>query len=191
MIFENLRKKLDSNWIKKNNIGDILVYGSYVRGKADAKDIDIAILLHDKLSANKKLLLCQQLRKSFGMSSLDVKAVDINDFLDPGFLAREGILAEGRSLLKKDYLAQRFGFEAVAIVEYSLKHHFYSEQKMLYYALQGRTRGTGILAKLNGRLISNGVLEVPTKNYEEIKDLLNEHNAEHKTTFMLKYRFIG
>ena len=44
MIFKLLRKKLDLNWIKKNDVWDIVVYGSYVRGKLDASDIDIAIV---------------------------------------------------------------------------------------------------------------------------------------------------
>ena len=114
-MFEKLRKKLDLSWIKKNDIWDIVVYGSYARGKADAKDIDIAIILYKPTNAEKKMILCQELRRMLSEEkyTLDVKATDINDFLTAGFLGREAILAEGRSLLKKDYMAERFWLFAV------------------------------------------------------------------------------
>ena len=136
--------------------------------------------------------LCQELLHTLSVKgyTLDVKAADINDFLTAGFLGREAILAEGYSILKKDYFAERFGFASVALVEYSLKNITPAKKKMFYYALQGRKHGTGILSKLNGKIISKGVLQVVTKNYEEIKNLLEQHKISYKTTFTLQYRIL-
>lgn len=192
MMFKQLRKKLDLTWIKKNGIWDIVIYGSYARGKIDARDIDTAIILKQKVPVKAKMLLCQQLRNMFSEKGLvfDVKAVDFGDFLNISFLGRESILAEGYSILKQDYLAERFGFNAFAIVEYSLKGLSSSGQKMFYYALQGRKKGTGILHEVKGRIVSKGVLQVPTKHYEEIKSVLELHNILFIVNFMLQYRYL-
>lgn len=189
MIFKRLRKKLDLTWIKKNEVWDVVVYGSYARGKVDAHDIDVAIILSKPASIKKKMELCQELRTALSNEehSMDVKAVDIGDLMNVSFLAREAILAEGRSLLKKGCLAERFGFKNFAIIEYSFKNLTPAKKKMFYYALQGRKKGTGILAKIGGRIISKGVLQVPTAHYEEVVNLFKQHGVGHKTTFVLQY----
>ena len=192
MMLKQLRKKLDLSWIKKNSIWDIVVYGSYARGKIDAKDIDVAIILEKKISVNVKMELSQKLRRMFKDDGFvfDVKAVDLNDFLNAGFLGRESIFAEGYSILKQDYLAERFGFNALAIVEYRLKDLTLSEQKMLYYALQGRKKGRGMLAKFGGRILSKGILEVPTAHYEKLKSLIDSYGINYKATPCLQYSIL-
>jgi len=192
MMLKQLRKKLDLSWIKKNHIWDVVIYGSYARGKIDARDIDVAIILEKKISISVKMELSQKLRTMFKEEGFvfDVKTVDLNDFLNEGFLGRESIFAEGYSVLKQDYLAERFGFNALSIVEYSLKDLTLSEQKMFYYALQGRKKGEGILAKLNGRIVSKGVLQVPTRNFEEIKSVLELHDVMFIVNFVLQYRYL-
>ena len=114
---------MDSSWIKANGIWDLAVYGSYARGKEEAKDIDIAIILPKITSAGIKLALCQQARKMLADKDykIDAKAVDIKDTQDSSFLAREGIIAEYHLLLKNKPLAAIFGFSAFMLVEYSLK----------------------------------------------------------------------
>ena len=192
MMLEKLQKRLDSDWIKKNNIFDVVVYGSYIRGKTNAKDIDIAIIMNKNTSIKNKLNLCQKLRNLFLEKghNFDVKAVDLNDLLNVGFLGRESILAEGYSLVKKDYIAERFGFKAVVLIEYSLKNLARGKQKMFYYALQGRKKGTGILAKIGGKFVSKGVIKIPTKYFDEIKELLNGNNINFTATFTLEYRVL-
>lgn len=192
MMLKQLRKKLDLSWIKKNSIWDIVVYGSYARGKIDARDIDVAIILEKKVSVKIKMELSQKLRHMFKEAGFifDVKAVDLSDFLNEGFLGRESIFAEGYSILKQDYLAERFGFNALAIIEYSLKDLTLSEQKMFYYALQGRKKGEGILSKLKGRIVSKGVLQVPTRHYEEVKSVLEQHGVMFIVNFVLQYRYL-
>lgn len=191
-MFKDLLKKLNLTWIKKKGIWDVVVYGSYARGDYFSRDIDIALILNKKISLNQKWQLNQEFKNKFGISGkkLDVKSVDLKDLLNVGFLGREAILAEGYSLINDDYLAERFGFEAIALLEYSLEKLSSSKKKTVYYALQGRSKGKGVLSKLHGRIISGGVLEVPTKHYEEISNLLKQHLVPYQTTFVLKYRIV-
>ncbi len=191
-MLENLPKKLDSRWIKKNGVWDIVAYGSYIRGKTSSQDLDLAIILHKKAPVRIKWQLSQELKSktAYTNKTLDIKVIDIKDLLNPGFLGREAILAEGYSLIHKDYLAERFGFEAIALVTYSLSNISLTKQKTLYYALRGRVEGRGILPKLGGKILSKGILQVPTKHYEEISSLLEQHGIPHKTTFLLQYRIL-
>lgn len=191
-MLENWPKKWDSRWIKENNIWDIVVYGSYVRGKSKAKEIDIAVILDKIIPVKRKWDLNQELKKKIDLKdkTLDIKTLDLKDLINPGNLNREAILAEGYSLIKKDYIAERFGFKAIAQVEYSLNKLTPAKQKMFYYTLQGRKKGTGILSRLGGRIISKGILEVPTKEYEEINSLLVEKGIPYQTTFLLRYRIL-
>ncbi len=192
MMLEQLRKKLDLNWIKKNNVWDVVLYGSYARGKTDSNDIDLAIILKEKISVKNKMILGQELRKMLAFKGivLDVKMLDFDDLLNPGVLNRESVLSEGISIIKKDYVAERFGFAPFVLIEYELKKLTPSKKKMFYYALQGRTKGTGILAQIKGTLISNEVIKIPLKSYEEIKSLLEEHAISYKATFLLQYRIL-
>ncbi len=191
-MLENWPKKWDSHWIKENNIWDIVVYGSYIRGKTKAKEIDIAVILDKTIPIKKKWALNQELKRKISLKdkNLDIKTLDFKDLINPGNLNREAVLAEGYSLIKKDYLAERFGFKAMAQVEYSLNKLTPAKQKMFYYTLQGRKKGTGILSRLGGRIISKGVLEVPTQEYEEINSLLIEKGISYRTTFVLRYRIL-
>ncbi|MBS3118238.1 hypothetical protein J4417_00985 [Candidatus Woesearchaeota archaeon] len=191
-MLENLPKKLDSHWIKKNGVWDIVAYGSYARGKSSSRDLDLAVILCKKTSVNIKWQLSQELKNKIVHTdkTFDVKVIDIKDLLNPGFLGREAILAEGYSIIHRDYLAERFGFEAVALVAYSLSKISPAKQKTVYYALQGRVKGTGILSKLGGTILSGGILQVPTRHYEEIASLLEQHHISYKTTFLLQYRVL-
>lgn len=191
-MLENWPKKWDSHWIKENNIWDIVVYGSYIRGKTKAKEIDIAVILDKTIPIKKKWALNQELKRKISLKdkNLDIKTLDFKDLINPGNLNREAVLAEGYSLIKKDYLAERFGFKAMAQVEYSLNKLTPAKQKMFYYTLQGRKKGTGMLSRLGGRIISKGVLEVPTQEYEEINSLLIEKGISYRTTFVLRYRIL-
>lgn len=58
---------------------------------------------------------------------------------------------------------------------------------MFYYALQGRKKGTGILSKKGGKIISKGIAQIPTKYYEEMKSILDQHKIKHTTNFVLQY----
>ena len=103
-MLENWPKRWDSHWIKENNIWDIVVYGSYIRGKSKAKEIDIAVILDKTLPIKKKWELSQELKKKMSLKDkiLDIKTLDLKDMVNPGNLNREAILAEGYSLIKKD-----------------------------------------------------------------------------------------
>lgn len=187
-MFEDLRKALVS--LLPKEVWDAVVYGSAMRGKAQPRDIDIAIILPQTTSAEKKIMLSQTLRQKLKQKNYttDIKIINMSDLQDPGFLARQAILGEGYSLIHKDYIAERFGFKPVAYLNYSLKNLTPSKKKMVYYALQGRKKGAGLLSKLGGGFPAKGMICIPTIHLEKIKSLLNQNHVEYKTVLALVYQ---
>lgn len=193
MILNSLLKsrKLISelNKFKSEDIFDIVVYGSIVKGKEKINDIDIALILNKRTNLNQKLKLAEILksRLDFLEIEVDTKVIDIYDLLDPTFIARQAILAEGFSLLNKKYLHELFGFSISILFTYNLSKLTYSEKKMFYYALKGRRGQKGLLELSKGRQISNCVIEIPLKHFEEFKNLFEEHKISFKSKKILDY----
>lgn len=187
-MFEDLRKSLVS--LLPKEVWDAVVYGSSVRGKVQPRDVDIAIIFSQPIQAEKKLLLSQKLREKLKEKNYvaDIKIISIKDMQDPGFLARQAILAEGYSLIHNCGLSERFGFKPFVYIKYSLKKLSSSKKKSVYYALQGRKKGEGVLNQLGGAIIAKGMLQIPTMHLEKIKALLDQNNVEYKTTFVAVYQ---
>ncbi|MBI4155194.1 nucleotidyltransferase domain-containing protein [Candidatus Woesearchaeota archaeon] len=196
MILKKLLKSQDLNLIKaftKQNPGvwDVAVYGSYIRGKEDARDIDIALILSKSFDMGKKIDLAYKLKKLFEKIiplEVDVKAVDLQDFLDENFLAREGIIAESYLINRKRYLADLLGFKTFAIIKYNLKGLTYSQKKMLYYALKGRRGNEGVLKKLGGEMLSKGILKIPVYAVFPIESLLKLHKLSYNVELVMSYQ---
>lgn len=175
---------------RSQDVFDIVVYGSIIRGKEKSNDIDIAVILNKEKSLDHKLTLAQQLRKSINFlgKEVDVKVLDIKDFLDPSFIARQAILAEGFSLLHKKFLHELFGFSISVLFTYSLSRLSYSKKKMFYYALKGRRGQKGLLEERGGKQISDCAIEVPLQHLEEFQTVLHMHDISFKLKYILTYK---
>lgn len=177
---------------KYSEVWDIAVYGSAVRGKQNPGDLDFALILSKKIDESKKLALAQEVKagigKVFPSIQIDVKTVVVDDFLDEHFLARQGIIAEGFLLLRKESLAKKLGFATFMLVKYSLQGLTSSQKKMLYYALKGRRDSKGVLTQIGGELISREVLKIPIESSFKIEELLSMHQVRFTTEFMMIYR---
>jgi len=198
MMFKKLLKWQELKSISKKFalrypvMWDVGIYGSFVRGKENIRDIDFAILLSQRVSSGEKLSVAQefkeQIEKIIFWKQVHVQAVDIDDFLDADFLARQGILAESYLVLKDKFLADVLGFRTFVFIFYSLSGLTYSQKKMLYYALQGRRGEEGVLAEINGELIGKCILKIPLSAYSKIEDLLGLHGITFTSEFVMGYK---
>lgn len=173
-------------------VWDIVLYGSSVRGNQNPRDIDIAILLKQKTEEKQKLELAQELKESIEKKltskNIDVRALDLEDFLNPYLLARQGIIAESYLLIKKEYLANILGFEGIVYIRYKLNNLTPSQKKMFYYTLKGRRNMQGILKEINGQLISREVLRIPLQAIGEIEQILKLHKINYSTEYVMSYK---
>lgn len=174
---------------KSEDIFDILVYGSIVRGKDKVNDIDIVIVFNKKKSVNEKLELAEKLKNQLDSLEVefDVKSADISDFDDSSFIVRQAILAEGYSLINRRFLHERFGFKTFVIFNYSLDNLNYSQKKMFYYALKGRRDQKGLLELKGAEMLGNCIIKVPLVNSEEFKELFKMKGIKCKMENVVVY----
>lgn len=174
--------ELKSKEFKKNDssILDIVIYGSFVKGKNEPRDLDI-ILLFDNVKLEKRLDLAQDfkyiLKKDF--ENLDVKSINIIDLFDKNFLARQGILLSGVSLIDNERLSEKLGFRGHSIYSYNLKNLKHNEKIKFNYALNGRIL-KGILKTLNGKSLGRGTVKIPIENSLNFEEFLKKWNIEYK-----------
>ena len=182
MILKRLLNSQVLNLIKEfkrkhENIWDIAIYGSLIRGKINARDLDLAIIF-TKANLNERLELAQELKQKLKKThyNVDTKGIGLNDLLDKNFLARQAIISEGYLIARKKKLCELFGFGPYYIFSYSLKNLSQSKKIMFQYALKGRRGQKGILELKGLEHLGSGVIKVPLENSEEFKEFLEKNN---------------
>ena len=188
MILKKLLNLQVLNSIKKfkkenEEIFDVAIYGSAVKGKLDFNDLDLAILLSKKISLSKKLKLSQELKSALKNKvkyDLDVKAFDLYDFMDKVFVAKQGIISSGYLILHKEYISNLFGFNSYSIFKYNLKGLNNSKKTIFRYALSGRRKGKGLLKLKESEQLGKGVIRVPCSYEEEFKEFFDKFNINYK-----------
>lgn len=170
----------------KAEIFDVVAYGSIVKGKIKPNDIDImAIFLHgslkDRLEMIQKIKL--GLEKSFDLP-IDIKSMLISDFFKPEFLARQGVILEGVSMIDGKQAANKFGFKAFKLFTYDLANLNNTKKTQYIYAVNGRY-SEGILKKLEGKSLGKGVIIVPVKNSLEFEEFLEKWDVNFKSENIL------
>ena len=191
-------KTLLKNWISKSklkdfisehNISDIIVYGSVVRGKDSYNDLDVAIILNKKIKLEKRLKISQKFRNQFPFDNkkIDVKTISYKDLIDPSFIAKQAIIAEGYSLIDSKFIHQKYGFKTFVVFNYNLSNLSTSQKKMLYYALNGSRGNKGMLEQKKALDLGNTIIKVPLESSFEFKELFNYHNLKFKNWISVEY----
>jgi len=172
------------------NVWDIGIYGSIIRGKIDINDIDIVIILKKILNINEKLKLSQDLKFKINdlfNEKIDIKCIDMNDLIDDNFLARAGIIAETFLIKNNKTMANLLGFGSFYTFEYTLKNLTKSEKQQFLYALNGRGSNKGLIKSDNLEHIGGGVLKVPLVHSEDIKEFFEKNKISYKIKKALIY----
>ena len=178
-LFSNLIS-LSKKFAKEHNVLDIVLYGSYARNKENPNDIDI-VLIFLNMPLDERLKLAQVYKELLKnkFQNPDIKAINFTELFDSSFLARQGILTEGISLLDKTPLANKFGFEGYSLFNYNLLNLNNSKKTSFVYALSGRKK-EGILDAVNAKHLGRGVVLVPISKSALFEDFLLHWNRKFK-----------
>ncbi len=185
MIAENFLEliKLKSKKYRKNKeIFDIVLYGSSAKGKREANDIDVLFIFH-KLPLEKRINITQDFKKKLTkIKKIDIKSINLDEFFDQTFIARQGVLIEGISLINGKPLSSKMGFSGFGLFSYKTAGLSNNNKVRFFYALNGRRGDNGFLKRTGAEKISNGVILVPIIN----TDLFSEFLRKWKMEFNIK-----
>ncbi len=166
-------------YAKKNDIIDIVLYGSSVKGKEEVRDIDILIIFKDK-NLNERTNIAQNLKEILRkkIDKIDIKTINLKEFFEKDFLARQGILIEGHSLVNNLPFAEKIGFKGYSLFTYNLKNLVHKEKTKFTYALIGRNN-IGIIKQLDGTSLGRGAFLIPIKNSLIFEKFLEKWNINY------------
>jgi len=166
----------------KNEILDIVIFGSFVRGKEKPKDIDLLLIYKSKVNAE----LSYSIQKEFETFNLKVDLVSkvYSDLFKSAFVARESYFSEGYSLVQKGFISEKLGFKPTVLFRYDLSNLNKSERMRFYYSLYGRN-SEGIIKKLGLTKFSERILISPIEKSEEVKEYLNNWKIKYLETPIL------
>jgi len=182
-MLKNLQKslRLSCKRFKTKDVWDIVLYGSSVKGSFRPRDLDIMIIfLEGKL--RDRLDKIQELKNNLRgkeFKDIDVKSMLLRDFFDKNFLARQGILLEGISLINSKSLAEQLGFKAFSLFTYNLSGLTHTLKIRFNYALKGRT-SKGLLDDFKGKSLGKGVLIISMEKSNEFESFLQKWKINYK-----------
>lgn len=170
-MLKSLTQSLKPLLKKYELIEDIIVFGSFVREKAHPKDIDIALLVHEK-DELKLEKIEEEIRKLFPEFKLDLVLLTIKEIYSPLWLS---ILCEGWSVAQEDFLPVLCGIQPTVLYKYSLKT-LTPVQKVQF------DRGMKLLLdNLKGTRLTRTVVLIPLQASEQFEEFLKTWKLKFET----------
>ena len=185
MILEKLKKYLKDE--RRENIFDIVVFGSIVKGKLTPRDIDILVIFLEG-SLKERLDTIQEIKnklKNKIEGNIDIKQALLKELFSPEFLARVGILLEGFSVFKNKKFCQTLGFNSSSIFWYDLKGLNHTQKVKFNYILAGRNQ-KGIIESLGGKRLAGGVIRIPIETSLEFEEILKNNKINYNKKNILE-----
>jgi len=173
---------------KEKEAWDIVLYGSSVKAKEIPNDVDLLIIFLEK-KLDERMKVAQEfkeiLRRNMKKSVVfDIKTINLKEMFDKNFLARQGILVEGYSLIDSTFFAKKFGFEGFFLFTYGLKNLNHNEKTKFTYSLIGRKR-EGMLKLTSARYLGKGAVAVPAETSSIFEDFLKRWKVNYRENKIL------
>jgi len=171
-----LISKIRSIAKENEEILDIILFGSAVRGKEKPRDIDLLVIYKTKINSE----LSYQIKKEFEVTGFEIDLVSksYSDLFKSAFIARESFLSEGFSLIQKKFIADGLGYKPLVMFRYDIKTFNKSQRMRFYYSLYGRN-SEGMLKKLKLYKFSERIIISSIEESEEVKEYLNSWNIKY------------
>ncbi|MBS3066287.1 nucleotidyltransferase domain-containing protein [Candidatus Pacearchaeota archaeon] len=178
MDLKNIQRlKSSLNEITKNkNVLDVILFGSFIKGKLNSNDIDIAIISETgKLNID----LTSSKYQNFHFSIISIE----NFFLTHISLVNT-IFREGYSIKYDKPFSELFKFSSKILFSYELKALKNSDKVRLATIFHGKN-GKGLVEENGGEWISRQVFLIPTNCEGLFEDTFNNFNCKYKKSYIL------
>ena len=173
------------HWIKKNDVLDVILFGSAVKAKSAPNDVDLCVLIKDRYE-KKTLDLIDSLGKLTDKFNFEyhISSLVLSSFVTGDTLAKT-LLSEGFSVLNNKPFSVVFGFKSKSLFVYTLKRFSPSKRVRFHYLLKGRYGMVGVLKEAKGELLGTGSLVVPTEKEDFLKEIFDAWTVKYKINRIL------
>lgn len=174
--------KICKDFLKKENILDIIIFGSAVKGKEKLEEVDLAIIFKEI----KKDLIDEFNKKTKNLKiETHLSTVNIKDFFRKPPPLINTILREGFSLRNNKPLAQGYDFSSCLMYIYQLKGMKATEKVKFIYLLRGRTGEKGFIEKNKGKWLAKQVFIIPLEKEKDIEEIMKKFKIKYQKHFLL------
>ena len=163
-----LKKSLKKLLKRYELIKDIILFGSYTKGRSNPKDIDLAFIVKEK-----DIGLVGAIKDKLNAPYFHLEFIVVDDiYLSPLFLS---LLNEGYSIKKGDILRNALNIRPMRIYTYNLKHLGKSRKTLFGIALKKN------LKKVHGEKIGAGAVLIPISQTSYFEDFLDVWEMKYST----------
>lgn len=160
----NLKKLLK----KYNLIEDVIIFGSFLKGRDKPKDIDLAFIVKEK-----NLELIPLIKKNLGIDNVHLEFINIKDIYSTKLFLN--LLNEGYSVKYNKFLRDILNIHPMKMYTYDLKHLNKSKKTLFGIALKKNLR------RINGEKIGIGSVLIPINQTSYFEDFLEIWGLKYKT----------
>ena len=176
----SLTIKKIKGWIKKNNVIDVVLFGSSVRGNLNPKDVDICIIIKDN-DEKKSIELVDSLGKLTDNFKLKfhINILVASSLISGNTLAKT-LLNEGYSIRHNKNFSSVIGYGNKSLFVYTLKNFSPSKRVRFHYLLKGRYGSKGMLKETQGKFLGAGSILVPTEKEDLLKEIFDKWDVKYR-----------
>lgn len=167
-VLVSIKSKL-KKYLKDKEIYDIILFGSFVKGKEDYSDIDLAFVARKDIE--------------FDNEGFHVAVLKPEDFFGKPPSLVNTLLREGYSLKNNRLFAESFNFSPNVLFNYNLSSLSPSLKVKVVNALRGRKDERGLVLENKGEWVSNNVFVVGVNN----ESLFEKFFLNFKIKFQKRY----
>lgn len=149
---KSIRNKLNKI-IKKEDILDVILFGSAIKGKPVPGDIDVAVISENEIVSN-----------LFNMDEFHFSFLKPLDFFKRRITLLNTLFREGYSLKFNKSFSELYGFRNKVLFIYELKGLSNSKKVKIVNILRGKKSSKGLVVENNGNWLANQVFIVPVSS---------------------------
>lgn len=157
--------------IKNKDVIDVVVFGSFIKGKSLPRDVDLAII------SNKKI--------KFEKEGFHIISLTPQDFLVNPPKIVSTLLREGYSLKKNKFFGEIYNFEPRVLFSYRLSDLNPSKKVSAVNILRGSKRSKGLVEESKGKWLANQVFTIPLNSEFLFNDFFLQHKIKHTKMYLL------
>jgi predicted nucleotidyltransferase len=162
-----------SSLLKNKEIEDVILFGSYAKGRESAGDIDILILSDKDIKKE---------YKGFHLTTMSIREL----FMKFPVMINT-VLKEGYSLRYNRKIAEYFKFSNKVLFSYDLSGLNASEKVKIVNILHGKNKEKGMVEQNGGEWIANRVFIIPPESGNVFEKFFINFKIKFNRRFLLMH----